>query len=65
MKGSKQASKEAGGRELRTTDEILQLRKKRVQNKYKQMSKSERAKRRQKQRVPSHLSTRTGRRRKR
>ena len=65
MKGSKQTSNEAGGRELRTTDEILQLRKKRVQNKYKQMSKSERAKRRQKQRVPSYLSARTGRKRKR
>lgn len=66
-KGSKQATKEeTGGRELRTTDEILRLRKKASQNKYRQMSKNERAKRRQQRKVPSHRSTtRTSKRRKR
>lgn len=65
MKGLKQTSKVTGKRELRTSDEILQLRKKAAQNKYKQMSKSERAKRKQ-HNIPSrHTKTRTGKRRKR
>lgn len=66
VKGSKQGSEGTGTRELRTTDEILQLRKKAAQNKYKQMSKSERAKRRKQRSMLSHQAkTRTGKRRKR
>lgn len=66
MKGSKQASsKGAGKRELRTTDEILQLRKKAAQNKYKQLSKSQRAKRKQRTMSSHQTKARTGKRRKR
>ena len=66
VKGSKQVTKVAGKRELRTTDEILRSRKKAAQNKYKQMSKSGRAKRRQHQSLSSHQpKTRTGKKRKR
>ena len=66
VKGSKQVTKVAGKRELRTTDEILRLRKKAAQNKNKQMSKGARAKRRQHQSLSSHQpKTRTGKKRKR
>lgn len=65
-KGSKQATKVIGKRELHTTDEILRLRKKAAQNKYKQMSKSERAKRRQQRSTSSHqMRNRTRRKQKR
>lgn len=65
-KGLKQASKGAPKRELRTTDEILRLRKKTAQNKYKQMSKSERAKKKHRQSMVSQQTkNKTGKRRKR
>jgi len=66
VKGPKQTTKGTGKRELRTTDEILQLRKKAAQNKYKQMSKSERAKRKHQQSMSSYKTKtrKTGKRRK-
>ncbi|XP_065897947.1 ATP-dependent RNA helicase DDX54-like [Dysidea avara] len=46
-KGSQQAIKGSAKRELRNADEILQLRKKASRNRYKQMGKRDRSKRRQ------------------
>lgn len=46
-KGSKQAAKGLAKKELRSADEILQLRKKASRNRYRQMSKRDRSKRKQ------------------
>lgn len=59
VKGPKQTTKGTGKRELRTTDEILQLRKKAAQNKYKQMSKSERNKKRHHRSMSSSYKPKT------
>ena len=55
-KGSKQIAKGLAKRELRSADEILQLRKKASQNRYRQMGKRDRSKRKQKINTSSRQS---------